>query len=110
MSSLVCLVYDWSAVGGFQLNPELFIGGQIDETSIEEMKEFGIQHVFNLREASEAGNTDFKPQLVEAGIASTDCPVEVDTVKWSEDLIDKLLVACLPALLQQAQRVCNALY
>lgn len=80
-------------VSWWQLNPELFVAAQIDESSFKEIKAFGIKSVFNLRLPGEAGNEDFEPRFKEEGITLTNYPMDFDTSTWSDALLDKLLTS-----------------
>uniref|UniRef100_A0A7S0V7U9 Uncharacterized protein n=1 Tax=Hemiselmis tepida TaxID=464990 RepID=A0A7S0V7U9_9CRYP len=72
-----------------KVHNELFIAGQIDDSSVAEIHSQGIKSIFNLREAGEEGYTE-PPQGLEASITKTHYPLPADGT-WNDSSLDKLL-------------------
>jgi len=76
-----------------QVNSEVFIAGQIDLSTLPQIKECGIKSVFNLRDGAEDGCVDLTPQLQAEGIKYVHHPIEYDGDNWSDAVVDKILAA-----------------
>jgi len=76
-----------------QVNDEVLIAGQIDESTLPQIKECGIKTVFNLRDGGEDGCVDLEPQLAAKGIKYVHLPVEYDGDNWCDAHVDKVLAA-----------------
>eukprot|EP00286_Rhodomonas_abbreviata_P012135 CAMPEP_0181332386 /NCGR_PEP_ID=MMETSP1101-20121128/25067_1 /TAXON_ID=46948 /ORGANISM="Rhodomonas abbreviata, Strain Caron Lab Isolate" /LENGTH=316 /DNA_ID=CAMNT_0023442029 /DNA_START=38 /DNA_END=988 /DNA_ORIENTATION=+ len=82
-----------TSVSFLQMNGDLYIAGQIEETTFEQIQAHGVKSVFNLRDPTEDGNVDLTSRLKDLGVELIIHPVAWDGRTWTDEEIDVLLAA-----------------